>query len=770
MSATNYLSLISAALDSLQIHGSHAYSWCGIHHSIFPRKVRSSLTEEDVCSCFVSAIQDRLYHSFYCVGTVQADIEKLLAPSSRAATVGFVQMLSDANHGADHFDPGWCVLSTSGKSVTIMKDGLRLTADLSDLHSDEAIIQGVTVSLRTGKECFGMTPGFYLAIGSAPGAVRGSAETLVRLYWNVTPAGAIRVTDELTRLLNNRNISFRLKALSDPSKYHRCDAVVLYCSKADLSCVWDAITEIYQRVRNHLKTGVPAMTKRLAPGLGLAEDPSKSTSFGLHRCNLIAEAAVRASRDNTQQLRIPVKFVAERFAEDGLDVSRPYLNHGSVDDYPIIMTRAKREQRSKILTIRQGAYLEAALAIGKALAASAIYSDESCTWVGYHLVHATLDGDGTKPSVFGTVGPCVYDGNAGIAWFLSELFAVTHDDEIGRCAAAALNGAILAAKSLPGSLFAGGTGVALAAAYASGNLCCSQLRKASLELVNRLDDRNSLPKGPDLLTGSAGLVTSLLLQSKLLDEPGLVKEASAVGERLIEAAEVRNEIPGCSWPSNTKQKHPNLTGLSHGASGVALALLQLYGATGRTEFRDCAHQGILYERALFDVKYQNWPDLRSARRTANLTSSQYRFLYYWCHGAPGIGVSRVAAWRYSKRRDYLDEARIAFRSTYAWTSRAFADSRTTGCLCHGLAGNALVLLHAEDVSTTEDSSAYRHLANAIGSQIACTVLNGKPVFGEGMQDVDNPSLMLGFAGLGHYLLQLAPVPVRVQFVSPLWLA
>jgi hypothetical protein len=228
MSATNYLSQLDAALDSLQIYRSHGYSWGGIHHRILPGKFRSSLTEEDVRSCLVSAIEARLYRNFYCVGTVQADIEKLLAPSSHAATLGFVQMLSDANHGADHFDPGWCVLSTSGKSVTIMKDGLRVTADVSDFRSNDPIIQGVTVSLRTAKECFGMTPGFYLAIGSVPGSVRGSAETLVRLYWNVTAAGAIRVVDELTRLLNNRSISFRLKALRDPSTYHRCDSVVLY--------------------------------------------------------------------------------------------------------------------------------------------------------------------------------------------------------------------------------------------------------------------------------------------------------------------------------------------------------------------------------------------------------------------------------------------------------------------------------------------------------------------------------------------------------------
>ena len=36
------------------------------------------------------------------------------------------------------------------------------------------------------------------------------------------------------------------------------------------------------------------MTKALAPGLGIAEDPGEGNSFGLHRCGLIAEGLLRA--------------------------------------------------------------------------------------------------------------------------------------------------------------------------------------------------------------------------------------------------------------------------------------------------------------------------------------------------------------------------------------------------------------------------------------------------------------------------------------------
>src|SRR5262245_36142321 len=107
----DYVSQIAAALDSLRVHGRNSFSWRGVHHRILTPKICDSLTQEDIQSCLVSAIEDRLYRHFYCVGGINMDIETPQAASSQAATLQFVQMLSNANHGSDHFDPGWCVLS-----------------------------------------------------------------------------------------------------------------------------------------------------------------------------------------------------------------------------------------------------------------------------------------------------------------------------------------------------------------------------------------------------------------------------------------------------------------------------------------------------------------------------------------------------------------------------------------------------------------------------------------------------------------------------------
>jgi hypothetical protein len=41
------------------------------------------------------------------------------------------------------------------------------------------------------------------------------------------------------------------------------------------------------------------------------------------------------------------------------------------------------------------------------------------------------------------------------------------------------------------------------------------------------------------------------------------------------------------------------------------------------------------------------------------------------------------------------------------------------------------------------------------------------VFGESVADIDHPSLMLGYAGIGHFLLRSADAAAGLR--SPLWL-
>jgi hypothetical protein len=68
----------------------------------------------------------------------------------------------------------------------------------------------------------------------------------------------------------------------------------------------------------------------------------------------------------------------------------------------------------------------------------------------------------------------------------------------------------------------------------------------------------------------------------------------------------------------------------------------------------------------------------------------------WCHGAPGIGLSRLRAFELTGDEQYQREARLALRAT----SRALRDSTLTGfSLCHGILGTRNYYLSELPVSS-----------------------------------------------------------------------
>jgi hypothetical protein len=95
------------------------------------------------------------------------------------------------------------------------------------------------------------------------------------------------------------------------------------------------LVDLYPAFAPALSGLVPALTKPLAPGVAFAEDPGTGDSFGLHRCFLIADGIVRAAEAGRASPTEQVETVAERFAENGLSLERPYLNAASTDEYAV---------------------------------------------------------------------------------------------------------------------------------------------------------------------------------------------------------------------------------------------------------------------------------------------------------------------------------------------------------------------------------------------------------------------------------------------------
>ena len=110
--------------------------------------------------------------------------------------------------------------------------------------------------------------------------------------------------------------------------------------------------------------------------------------------------------------------------------------------------------------------------------------------------------------------------------------------------------------------------------------------------------------------------------------------AIALGDQLLRMATRNGEI--WTWNAEDRNGHGTatvpLTGMSHGASGIAVALLELHAATGRVEFLEAARGSFAYEDSLFDPQVGNWPDLR-VTDDAPPTPSSHSYFRAWCHGA-----------------------------------------------------------------------------------------------------------------------------------------
>src|SRR6202041_2101256 len=82
-----------------------------------------------------------------------------------------------------------------------------------------------------------------------------------------------------------------------------------------------------------LKPGTPLFARALRPGIGMADAPGVSWSFGQVRCHLLAQGLVDAVVAGRQGRKARPQAVADRFARAGLDTARPHLKPGSSDRY-----------------------------------------------------------------------------------------------------------------------------------------------------------------------------------------------------------------------------------------------------------------------------------------------------------------------------------------------------------------------------------------------------------------------------------------------------
>jgi type 2 lantibiotic biosynthesis protein LanM len=353
----------------------------------------------------------------------------------------------------------------------------------------------------------------------------------------------------------------------------------------------------------------------------------------------------------------------------------------------------------------------------------------------------------------------LYSGTPGIALFLAYLGLLTSEERyttLARVALASTRAQVEWQKQSPELAGIGtfhGLGAFIYLLSHMGALWNDPaLYQEAEEVVNLLPDAIAQDEMLDAVGGAASCIAALL--SLYAVAPSGVTLATAIqcGDHLISRA--RPQHSGIGW--STKLEETPLTGFAHGNAGIALNLLRLSAVSGEERFRQTAFAAMEYERSLFSLERRNWPDLRkefrssvtNGEKTDQLEDNSY--MVAWCHGAPGIGLARLASLKYVNDETLRAEIDAALLTTLA---HGFGLNH---CLCHGDMGNLEFVLSA---TRRLALSQYEEQVQGLTSALVDSIERQGCVTGVPM-GVETPGLMIGIAGTGYALLRLAS-PERV---------
>lgn len=385
-------------------------------------------------------------------------------------------------------------------------------------------------------------------------------------------------------------------------------------------------------------------------------------------------------------------------------------------------------------------FLEAAWNIGTNLMKSSIWYDKSCTWQGYSFEPL----NGTYQPVIRSFGPDVYSGTAGIALFLTALYSEREDPILLKT----IEGSVEQMKStmyaaINHGFYAGKPGIAATLIKIGKELNRPDWIQDGLDLLESIPFESLQSYEIDIISGAAGTIPVLLDAHNTFKKSELLAKAIALGYLLCNAAVKNDKV--WSWATVPSQK--NLTGFSHGSSGIALALLQLYKETGDSIFLEAAEGGFNYERQSFDHTQQNWPDFRDdvvASTATNVCGLA------WCHGAPGITISRLKANQLHPDPIFTREMGIALTTTANSVYQSLIENltNTNYSICHGIAGNADIIMDCGGIE-------YQELAEAVGNAGIHKYQNNAIQWSTGLSSGQyTPGLMMGVAGTGYFYLRL----------------
>jgi type 2 lantibiotic biosynthesis protein LanM len=451
--------------------------------------------------------------------------------------------------------------------------------------------------------------------------------------------------------------------------------------------------------------------------------------------------------------------LGEAYNEASLSLVLKRINHLSEDDLarqkhlisqslrlnsPSLATATSSEKTLRLPDTDFEQFLSAASALGDRLSELAIYTPDG--EVGWMAIKMDEEGNGS----IHPLGIDLYNSLPGLLLFLAYLGSITKQNNYISLAKRVLKALILQIDEAnpymrsPGA-YDGWSGIIYALTHLASLWEDPALLAKAKSIVELLPGLIREDRSFDIVNGSAGCIASLLALYAYAPDQGVLDLAVEAGQHLVGHA--KPMLRGWAWetmPSFTTQP---ATGFAHGAAGIGWALLQLGKVAKEQSFIFAAQEAFEYERSVFAPEMKNWPDFRvKQEETAKKDESiEPKFMNAWCHGAIGIGLSRLDLAPYPNDPAIEAEIEAALEATASY------GLGLNHSLCHGALGGIELILEA---SRKRDPQRWLGRLQQISASVLAEVSIGNYRCGTPNQH-EVPGLMTGLAGIGYGLLRLA---------------
>lgn len=243
----------------------------------------------------------------------------------------------------------------------------------------------------------------------------------------------------------------------------------------------------------------------------------------------------------------------------------------------------------------------------------------------------------------------------------------------------------------------------------------------------------------DIVSGNAGLLLALVHLYNIRNSDSVLKKVHLTGDHLVSKSLDYNHNIGLEY-----QQGKVLTGFSHGTSGVLYALSKYYPlSNNKRSLIKVFAQILSWEKSVYSKEHSNWPDYRGPIADYEIVS--------WCHGAVGIGMSRL------KLLDtglFYDESILDISNAYKKTINSYLHHLDT--VCCGNSGRIDFLLELLRLGIISNKfSVQKHINFLISNMLGKHLRGGNfSCFSKFDTDELNVGYYQGVSGIGYELLRL----------------